>query len=291
MSINNNLLTAIVIVIVAFTLVVMLFGLKYLLASVPSEVGLPILAIVGVVLLLGTLALVSVAFSIFKLDDRSQALALPEGSIRAVIALSLIILFAIVTVYFYGTLSATGVSTVTGLSAEQRDSFVGSFRDKDQVVAVTPRTGDGPFTVYFRQGGNAAGVDFSKQVFVLIGTLVTAVASFYFASRVTMANGAPAAGVPRSAPEIRGITPQSQTHGAAGATFELAINGDRLDLVKEAKIVSGPNQIVATDVVSNASTVKCKLELGPNVPTGTWDVIVTDGVGRTATLPAALTIT
>jgi hypothetical protein len=149
------------------------------------------LAIVGVVLLLGTLALVSVAFSIFKLDDRSQALALPEGSIRAVIGHPV---------------------RHWSLSAEQRDSFVSSFRDKDQVVAVTPRTGDGPFTVYFRQGANAAGVDFSKQVFVLIGTLVTAVASFYFASRVTTANGAPAAGVPRSAPEIRGITPQSQTH-------------------------------------------------------------------------------
>jgi hypothetical protein len=286
---NNNLLTAIVIVIVAITLVVMLLGLKYLLASVPSEVGLPILAIVGVVMLLGTLALVSVAFSLFNLDDTSQALALPEGSIRAVIALSLIILFAITTVYFYGTLSSTGVSTATGLSAAQRDSFVGSF--KDQVVAVTPQMGDGPFTVYFRQGGNAAGVDFAKQVLVLIGTLVTAVASFYFASRVTTADGAPAGGVPRSAPEIRGITPQSQTRGAAGAKFEFAIDGDRLDLVKEAKIVSGSNQIVATDVVSNASTVRCTLELSPDVPTGTWDVIVTDGVGRTATLRAALTIT
>jgi hypothetical protein len=288
-SINNNILIAIVIVIVAITLVVILFGLKYLLASVPSDVGLPILAIGGVVMLLGTLALVSVAFSLFNLDDKSQALALPEGSIRAVIALSLIILFAIVTVYFYSTLSSTGVSTATGLSVTQRDSFLNSF--KDQVVAVTPQTGDGPFTVYFRQGGNVAGADFAKQVLVLIGTLVTAVSSFYFASRVTTADGAPAAGVARSAPEIRGIAPQSQTRGAAGATFEFAINGDRLDLVKEAKIVSGPNQIVATDVVSNASAIRCKLELGPNVATGAWDLIVTDGIGRTATLPAALTIT
>jgi hypothetical protein len=288
-SINNNILIAIVIVIVAITLVVILFGLKYLLASVPSDVGLPILAIGGVVMLLGTLALVSVAFSLFNLDDKSQALALPEGSIRAVIALSLIILFAIVTVYFYSTLSSTGVSTATGLSVTLRDSFLNSF--KDQVVAVTPQTGDGPFTVYFRQGGNVAGADFAKQVLVLIGTLVTAVSSFYFASRVTTADGAPAAGVARSAPEIRGIAPQSQTRGAAGATFEFAINGDRLDLVKEAKIVSGPNQIVATDVVSNASAIRCKLELGPNVATGAWDLIVTDGIGRTATLPAALTIT
>ena len=212
MSINNNILIAIVIVIVAITLVVILFGLKYLLASVPSDVGLPILAIGGVVMLLGTLALVSVAFSLFNLDDKSQALALPEGSIRAVIALSLIILFAIVTVYFYSTLSSTGVSTATGLSVTQRDSFLNSF--KDQVVAVTPQTGDGPFTVYFRQGGNVAGADFAKQVLVLIGTLVTAVSSFYFASRVTTADGAPAAGVARSAPEIRGIAPQSQTRGA-----------------------------------------------------------------------------
>jgi hypothetical protein len=285
MLINKNLLTAIVIVIVAITLVVMLFGLKYLLASVHSEVGLPILAIVGVVMLLATLALVSVAFSLFSLDDRSQALALPEGSIRAVIALSLIILFAIVTVYFYSTLSSSGVGTATGLSAEQRDSFVNSF--KDQVVTVT---GSGPFTVYFREGGNPAGSDFAKQVLVLIGTLVTAVASFYFASRATSSD-VPASGVSRSAPEIRGVAPASQTREAAGTTFDLVINGDRLDLVKEVKVVSGANQILANDVVSNASTVRCKLQLGPDVPTGAWDVIVTDGIGRTATLPAALTIT
>ena len=47
---------------------------------------------------------------------------------------------------------------------------------------------------------------------------------------------------------------------------------------------------MATDVISNASTVKCRLRLGPDVPTGPWDVVVTDGIGRTASLANALTV-
>ena len=49
---------------------------------------------------------VSVAVGHFGLSDKSQALALPEGSIRAVIALSLVIIFAILTVFLYGTLAS-----------------------------------------------------------------------------------------------------------------------------------------------------------------------------------------
>jgi amino acid transporter len=68
--------------------------------------SLPVLAILGMLLLLTTLAAVSVAFGHFGLSDKSQALALPEGSIRAVIALSLVIIFAILTVFLYGTLAS-----------------------------------------------------------------------------------------------------------------------------------------------------------------------------------------
>ena len=58
------------------------------------QISLPILSIAGVVLLLATLALIAVAFAGYELHDKTQALALPEGSIRAVIALSLIMIFA-----------------------------------------------------------------------------------------------------------------------------------------------------------------------------------------------------
>src|SRR5712692_6279451 len=160
----------------AILLFVALFGLSFAVSYAPNEVKLPIIAIAGVLLLLGALAVVSVAFSLFELSDKTQALGLPEGSIRAVIALSLIVLFAIFSVYLYS-------------------SLIG-------------------------QSPSSPNADFAKQLLVLIGTLVT-----------------------------------------AGATSPLEIRGDRLDLVKEVKIVFGSNQVVASDVVSNASTVRCQLEL------------------------------
>ena len=55
------------------------------------EIGLTILLIAGVSGLLVTLSLVVAIFAALNLSDSSQSLGLPEGSIRAVIALSLIL--------------------------------------------------------------------------------------------------------------------------------------------------------------------------------------------------------
>jgi hypothetical protein len=238
---NDNRVTGFYLAGFAILLLVALFGLSFAVGFAPTEVKLPIIAIAGVFLLLGALAIVSVAFSLFELSDKTQALGLPEGSIRAVIALSLIVLFAILSVYLYASL--------------------------------TSQKPDSPNT------------DFAKQLLVLVGTLVTSVASFYFGSRAA-ASGSAGGDVPRAPPEIRGIDPQRLT---ADAASPLEIRGDRLDLVKEVKITSGSNQLVASDVVSNASTVRCRLGLPPDA-VGTWDVIVTDGIGRTSRLPSALMI-
>ncbi len=284
---KGDRVTAAVIVVVAVLLIGAIFGLRYSLAGVSSEIGLPVLAIAGVVLLLATLALVSVAFSVFGLDDKTQALALPEGSIRAVIALSLIVLFAVLTVYLYGSLANARVNSVSGLTQRQTADFVASL-PKDQIVAVSPAGGDGPFTIYFHDR-NPASDDFAKQLLVLIGTLVTSVASFYFGARAVEAR-LPVGAAPGAPPAIRGVAPTSLARGG-GAPLDLEIAGDRLDLVKEVKIASGSSQIMARDVVSNASMIRCRLLLAADVPTGRWDVVVTDGLGRSASLPQALMVT
>src|SRR4051794_26791544 len=50
---------------------------------------LPLLAIGGVIVLILVLTIVAMIFSILGLTNQGQAMGLPEGSIRAVIALSL----------------------------------------------------------------------------------------------------------------------------------------------------------------------------------------------------------
>ena len=256
-------------------------------SKLPTEVGLPLLAIGGVVVLLVSLALVSAAFAVFNLSDKTQALGLPEGSIRAVIAISLVVLFAILSIFLYSSMRGGQLKPVANLTEQQRDEFLKA-TPVTQVAAITSAGAgtDQRFTIYYRDQ-NQASEDFAKQLLVMIGTLVTSVASFYFGSKVA-SSGQVTDGT-RSPPSIRSVSPK--THSRDGALFLFEITGDNLDLVKEAKIVQGGKQVVTSDVTSNASLVRCQLKLTPDLPEGTWDVIVTDGTGRQAKLPAVLTVT
>lgn len=112
-------------------------------ASADPIIKLPLLVITGVMALFATLAVVAVTFSVAGLSDPTQALGLPEGSVRAAIALSLVVIFAIVSIYFY-------------TSAVAKDS---------PVAAGSP------------------GSDLAKQILTLVGTLMASVTSFYFAAR------------------------------------------------------------------------------------------------------------
>ncbi len=94
--------------------------------KVDPMMSLPVLAILGVLLLLAALAGVSVSFGHFGLSDKQQALALPEGSIRAVIAMALVVIFAILTVFLYGTLANGNVDTQAADFAKQLLTLIGT---------------------------------------------------------------------------------------------------------------------------------------------------------------------
>ena len=79
--------------------------------------SLSLLAIGGVIVLILLLTVVATIFSVLGLTDKTQAMGLPEGSIRAVIALSLIVLFAILSVFLYQGVSLGGqINTIKNLS-------------------------------------------------------------------------------------------------------------------------------------------------------------------------------
>jgi magnesium-transporting ATPase (P-type) len=71
-----------------------------------SEIALPIVIIAGVTVLLLVLGLLTFVFSVLKLSDSKEALGLPSGSIRAVIALMLLVIFAIVAIFLYSDVSS-----------------------------------------------------------------------------------------------------------------------------------------------------------------------------------------
>src|SRR5260221_10703125 len=69
--------------------------------------SLPLLAIGGIVVLIFMLTAVAMIFSILDLANKDHSMGLPEGSIRSVIVLSLLVLFAILSVFLYQNASTS----------------------------------------------------------------------------------------------------------------------------------------------------------------------------------------
>ena len=152
-------------------------------ASHIAEISLPTLAIGGVIILLTALTIVSISFKHFGLDDRKQALALPEGSIRAVIALMLIIIFAILVVFLFNA-SSPRARIVDRLDEQQAREFAAQL-PKDRYWSSILPSGEAPAKkqVVYGEVRNGASEDFLKQILIMLGTLVTSISSFYFGAR------------------------------------------------------------------------------------------------------------
>jgi hypothetical protein len=137
---NLNWLIAITLILLALASAVVIPRVIFeALPSGPKEsasVVLTILIIAGVLGFLGVLAVVSLAFAAVNQSDRNQALGLPQGTVRAVIALSLIFMFLIAGLYLYSDLRRNGlgkVYTSTGISEEMAEVWLA---EGDDIVSV-----------------------------------------------------------------------------------------------------------------------------------------------------------
>ena len=148
------------------TLVVILFAFN----SVDSAFALPVLMIFGVIDLFVVLTIAGKTFSKTSLSCRDEALGLPSGSIRALIALSLIIIFAIMAIFMYNQL--TPAATSLHLTANQTVVFANG----------TSFTNPNADTFVMRDPSQAQR-DFSSQVLTTVSTLVVALAGFYFGTK------------------------------------------------------------------------------------------------------------
>jgi amino acid transporter len=158
--------------------------------------ALPLVAICGVVVLITMLTIVTMTFKSLGLENPGHAMGLPEGSIRAVLALSLVVLFAIFAVFTYrGVYLGGPKSTVQGLSHDEATKFISDHPTARQ-IKVTKEGGTEAYEVEYRVENSTASDDFAKQLLVLLGTLMTAVTSFYLGANT--ATTAAATGAPRS---------------------------------------------------------------------------------------------
>ena len=131
----------------------------YLVVKDSGSIGLPALALLSIILLLGALLIFTTLINAIGLSDKNSALGLPDGSVRAILALALLGLFAIL---------ASSVLTQNAVD------------------------------------------EFGKQILTLVGTLMTAVISFYFGSSTpppAERAGAKAVADPAGPPSASGRAP------------------------------------------------------------------------------------
>jgi hypothetical protein len=285
----------------------LLVGVFWLLTKLIPKDGsgsLALLAIGGVVVLILLLTAVAIVFQILGLTNDTQAMGLPEGSIRAVIALSLIVLFAILSVFLYQGVSTTGpLNTIVNLSDTERAEFIRSHptaRDIQSVLVKEPplKNADGTpkyfYDVSYRST-NATADDFAKQMLVLLGTLMTAVTSFYLgAGTATSAKKAGEAAANESAESANAPTvsdiDQKVYALASGSPMKLQLTGTNLNTVSGVKIVKAGVELNGIIVSETATSLTCSIDVSKATP-GVWDLVVDDGGSKSFTKQGALTIT
>lgn len=140
------------------------------------EIILPLLLLTGLIALVIALAILVGAFHLFRLTTPNSPFGVPEGTLQAVIALTIILIFAVSALYLRGSLDPQIVA-VRGLTAEQVAAIPG-----DQILGSRAVEG-ALFDVDRRLVVDQDAKDFSNQLLTILGTLVGAVAGFYFGAK------------------------------------------------------------------------------------------------------------
>jgi len=271
----------------------------------PAEITLSYFLCLSLIALLVALTFMVYIFKNLNLASPNNTLGLPEGSIRAVIALSLILIFMISSLFLYEQVSSGKPTESISLSQAEYDNISKELIYSSQAV---PRnvpgnpTNETRYIVRLRTTENENSVDIAKQIITTVSTLVVAVAGFYFGSNAVAAASKAATGaggeiplVPK--PFIRNIKPSFGVKGTKD--FELEITGENLNSPEEVKLVRESDTesdiIRCEDVLSRDKKIqcKCKLEIPDkpeNYPVGAWTVVVINSQYEEGRLPNGFTV-
>jgi hypothetical protein len=141
------------------------------------EIVLTILLVSGLIGLILILAVITAIFHSLNMTDPKASLGLPEGSVQAIIALSLILIFSIMALFLFDQLKSQQRIRLRGLTQAQ----VSALAPADLVAVIPQSNGTLDAIVIIPQ--NEASKNFAQQIGTTISTLVVAVAGFYFGSR------------------------------------------------------------------------------------------------------------
>jgi hypothetical protein len=173
------------------------------------------IVLVGLASTIFFIAILAITFSVMGVENREQALGLPEGSVRALLAFSLVLIFVCLSAFLFSEVNKPCMNCDKTLDrvndaqlAELRANFTVAAEQAvdDKGLPLYEKIQDPSnkdntindlkhplFKVIYYPKHNADAADFAKQIFTTLATVFVSVVSFYFGSSVT--TSAAAAGV------------------------------------------------------------------------------------------------
>jgi hypothetical protein len=264
----------IILAIIALSLVIIYFISFNQLITGNLNIGQPIyitilavaFVILSVLALLLVLILSAIKFIDRKVFDKNQAFGLPDGSIRAVIALSLIVIFAEASLFLYTDLSK--VSTSDRLNGLTKEIMAGI--PANELLKVDYNETNQTYSVIRRISNSTDSSDFAKQLLTTLSTLVVSLTSFYFGSRFSESKSSD---ISKTKPTITSTDP---TNAKKGQDLTLLITGKDLLLINDVSLVHKTNINLSLhgSVESSESTITAKYHIPDEVSyIGVWDII------------------
>jgi hypothetical protein len=246
------------------------------------EIQTALVIVIAIAALLMMLFVVASGFSRLQLADAKQPLGLPEGSIRALIALFLILIFIIFGIYLFRVVGQGQQLGPIEMSSQ-------AMLARDDVARFEHLSGDN-FNVWL--GGPVVsedGVRLAQQLLTTVGTLVVAVAGFYFGSTSVSSAVAAVRGDQAGAePIITTVTPPT---GATGASVDLEIQGRDFRMPRALRLVRGDQQIPATGLLASGTRITGTVVLDQPSGGENWDVVVEFEDGTEARVAQGFAIT
>jgi hypothetical protein len=196
-------------VLIAGVVVPLVYFLGFAKPADDSATRLSAIILVGFALTVVFMAALAITYKRLDFDSSAYALGLPEGSVRALLAFSLVLIFVCLAAFLFSEvnrpcehcektlarvndLQLSDLKTNFVVAAEQaRDEGGKPVYEKmkdpnDQTGKATIDDVTHPlYSVTYYPKRSTDGIDFAKQIFTTLATVFVSVVSFYFGSSVT----------------------------------------------------------------------------------------------------------
>jgi hypothetical protein len=238
------------------------------LVDIAPDIIIGLVVVLSVCVLVLLLFIMAAGFKVLGLNDPEQAVGLPKGTISAMIALLLIIVWVIVSVYVFFTLP--GITSIASIG------------NRGTSTTTTAKTSNGSTVTTVAPDMTVVDdtIKLGQQLYTTMSTLVVAIAAFYFGSssvRTAQSTQSQASGNP----SITSITPKKGNQGQTN--LPLTIIGKNLGSPKSVRLtLDTETPIVATGISytqTEISMIECIISLANNSRVGQWDGCHSDCCG------------